>query len=139
MALYHKEVFWKDNFDEEALKLISSDINDIWISKHTIDHIAKVDAKHKYDRKEIFGAVYTIKKHSMKPFEVETVGDEVVKGVWRLHNKARNVDICISMRKNLVVTAWINTPSDKHATLDKSKYCTKQRAECPLFFLNGIF
>lgn len=120
--LYHRDVYFKDSFKAEAKKLIH---NDMRISAHCMNHVKNVDDKHKYTQADLIKAVKFIATHDITPFEVEVVADEVTKACYRLHNKITNDDICIVLRDGLIVTAWKNASSDKHFTLDTSKYARR--------------
>lgn len=117
--LYHKEVFWKDSFDKEAMLLVYSVEK---MSFHLLQHLNNADEKHEYTVKGLLKALYEIKTNNNGYlFEVEEENGRVTKAVYRTKYDDRK-DICIVIRKGIIVTAWINYKNDNHFTLDKTKY-----------------
>ena len=116
--LYHKEVFWKNNFDEESLNLV---YNVKKLSYHLNEHLNNPDEKHLYLKKDIFKGLEDIKQNKGYLFEVAVENGRVTKAVYRI-NLNSDYDICIVIREEKVVTAWINRTTDEHRTLDTQKY-----------------
>ena len=118
--LYHREVFWKDNFDEDSARLIKSAYR---LSKHLKDYLDNDNSeRRKFDLDGIMGTIEYLKRmDSVESFEVETENEFLTKCVVRVSYNERK-DICIVFRKGLVVTAWLCSKDDTHKTLDKTKY-----------------
>lgn len=119
--LYHREVKWLDNFDNESFELLHTDIK---LSNHLYKHIRYgKDRSHNLTFSGVYGALDRIKKYNhIEPFEVETdENNHVVKCVIRtMYDKYH--DICFVIRKDIIVTAWLCNYNDKHFTLNKNKY-----------------
>ena len=118
--LYHREVFWKDDFDEDSAKLIKSAYR---LSRHLMEYLDNDDSdRRKFDFDGIMGTIEYLKTmDSVESFEVETENGFLTKCVVRVSYNERK-DICIVFRKGLVVTAWLCDKNDNHKTLDKTKY-----------------
>lgn len=117
--LYHKEVYWKDNFDKDSMKLVYSVRR---LSKHLMEHLNNADEKHEYDLKGISRAFNAIKgENKGYIFEVEEEDGRVTKAVIRVEYDSKK-DICLVVRHGIIATAWVNYKNDKHFTLDKTKY-----------------
>lgn len=58
-------------------------------------------------------------------FEIEANdingSEQITKGVFRTSYN-REYDIVIVVRKNKIVTAWLQKKADTHCTLDRNKY-----------------
>lgn len=102
------------------------DISKFTFSRHIEEHFAKGDHKHGYNKKGLMECLATLTNQPIDPFEVEVEkkldGKIVVsKYVVRIpYDKDR--DISVSIRGNMIVTAWLNFITDNHHTLDLSKY-----------------
>ena len=119
MALYHKQVFWKKDFDTESAKLIKT-VNRF--SKHLEEYFESNAERRQFDADSIIRIIDKLKTFdNIKAFEVETDGHELTKCVVRVGFNGKK-DICLVFRKGLVVTAWLCSKDDNHKTLDKSKY-----------------
>ena len=118
--LYHREVFWKDDFDRDSAKLIKSVYR---LSRHLKDYLEYDNTdRRSFDFDGIMGTIEHLKTmDSVESFEVETKNGFLTKCVVRVSYNERK-DICIVFRKGLVVTAWLCNKDDNHKTLDKSKY-----------------
>ena len=117
--LYHKQVFWKKDFDEESAKLIKT-VNRF--SKHLKEYFDDDTERRQFDANSIIKIIEKLKTFdNIKAFEVETDGRELTKCVVRVGFNGKK-DICLVFRKGLVVTAWLCNKDDNHKTLDKSKY-----------------
>lgn len=117
--LYHRTICWGSDFDTQSKKLLLSVTN---ISKHLQNNMYKVNDP-RYDIKSnvLYRIIRKLSKESVKPFEVETENNKVVKAVIRTeYDKHR--DISIVVRKGFIVTAWLNEKTDTHRTLDTNKY-----------------
>ena len=118
--LYHREVYWKDNFDKNSYKLI--DKNDIRYSLHMEENFAlPINDKHRIDKYILNNIISNISFDDIKPFEVLVYNGEVIKTVIRIPYDDK-YDISIVFRKGLVITAWLNEKSDIHITINKTKY-----------------
>lgn len=117
--LYHKQVFWKKDFDFESAKLIKTVDH---FSKHLEEYFGSDAERRQFDADAILKIIEKLKTFdSIKAFEVETDGHNLTKCVVRVGFNGKK-DICLVFRKGLVVTAWLCSKDDNHRTLDKSKY-----------------
>ena len=117
--LYHRQVYWKKDFDIESAKLIKT-VNKF--SRHLQEHFADNAERRQFDADAIIKIIDKLKKFdNIKAFEVETDGRYLTKCVVRVGFNGKK-DICIVFRKGLVVTAWLCDKDDNHKTLDKRKY-----------------
>lgn len=116
--LYHKEVFWKKEFDTESINLVES-VNRL--SFHLQNHLNNPDIKHKYSERDIWNCLNKIKQNKGYLFEVETDNGQITKAVYRVAYN-NNYDMCIVVRYRFIVTAWTNKNTDTHTTLDSDKY-----------------
>lgn len=116
--LYHKEVFWNNRFDKEAMNLVYMAYR---LSFHLKEHLNNPDRKHLYNESDIWGCLERIKNDEGYLFEVETSNGKVCKSVYRVKYND-NTDMCIVIRPEMIVTAWVNKHDDKHSTLDTAKY-----------------
>ena len=118
--LYHREVFWKSNFDTKAKKLLDGNII---LSEHIWEHIEdNSNPKYAYDFDTLCECVESIVgMDTIKPYEVEVENNLYVsKFCIRIPYDHR--DISLVFRKGLLVTAWLNNRDDLHSTLDVNKY-----------------
>lgn len=117
--LYHRNVFWKKNFDIESVELIKSANR---FSRHLQEYFNDTSEKRNFNADDIMRIVDRLKTFdTIKAFEVETDGHHLQKCVVRCGFNSRK-DICLVFRKGLVVTAWLCNRDDNHKTLDKSRY-----------------
>lgn len=102
------------------------DISKFVFSRHIQEHFAKGDHKHGYTKEGLMECLASLKDEPIDPFEVEVEKKPdgkifVNKYVVRIpYDQDR--DISVSIRGNMVVTAWLNFIDDIHHTLDLSKY-----------------
>lgn len=61
---------------------------------------------------------------STRLIEMEVTNGIMCKGVYRVKYDKRYDLVLIVLRNGRVKTLWLNSVSDKHVTLDCSKYCT---------------
>ena len=78
-------------------------------------------ARYNIDVAKLFLIVKSIDESNCHPFEVEVDNGIVTKCVIRVKYDD-NRDISIVARDGFIVTCWVNSNDDLHATLDKSKY-----------------
>ena len=116
--LYHKDVFWNNNFENESKKLVNSVK---YISFHLKEHLKNLDKKHIYKMSDIWNCLNKIKQNQGYLFEVETENGKVIKSVYRvtLNNE---YDLCLVIRYSKIITAWLNKTNDIHKTLNINKY-----------------
>jgi len=109
--LYHKDVY----IPKDLLVKLSVSRAPLTWSKHAI-----LAAKN--DRYGDIKLLTDISFKSSDVIEVELVGREVVKVLVRLpYDDLRDVMYAIG-RGGVVKTVWLNLKSDKHKSLDKTKY-----------------
>lgn len=117
--LYHKQVFWKSDFDIESAKLIKTVTR---FSRHLQDYFESKNENRNFNAEDIMRIVEKLKTFdTVKCFEVETDGHHLQKCVVRCGFNGKK-DIILVFRKEFVVTAWLCNKDDNHKTLDKSKY-----------------
>jgi Na+-transporting NADH:ubiquinone oxidoreductase subunit NqrA len=61
---------------------------------------------------------------STRLIEMEVTNGIMSKGVYRVKYDKRYDLVLVVLRNGRVKTLWLNSVSDKHVTLDRSKYCT---------------
>ena len=116
--LYHREIKWLDTFDKQSYKLIQGDLR---LSNHLWEHLSTKDKKHDIEVTRLYLIVKELQKNPIEPFEVEIKDDKVVKCVVRAKYDDTK-DISIVFREWGIVTCWVNSNSDLHYSLDRSKY-----------------
>ena len=117
--LYHREVYWLDSFDSQSLTLTKSVKN---LSNHLWSHIDKSNKiRYNIDVAKLYLILKSIDESNCHPFEVETTNGIVTKCAIRCEYDDKR-DISIVVREGFVVTCWVNSNMDKHASLDRSKY-----------------
>lgn len=117
--LYHRQVFWKYEFDEQSISLVRSATK---LSNHLWRHIDHPNMKHNIDLTQLSIAVRRLSGlNKVEPFEVEVIGDKVVKCVIRTKYNATK-DISIVFVDGMIVTAWLNNVDDDHFTLNDKRY-----------------
>ena len=117
--LYHRNVYWKPQFDAQSLTIIKSVER---LSNHLWEHIDMHNKpRYNIDVAKLFLIIKSIDESNCHPFEVEVESGVVTKCVIRVKYDDRN-DISIVARDGFVQTCWINDNKDLHATLNKSKY-----------------
>ena len=116
--LYHREVHWLDSFDSQSLTLIRSIER---LSNHVYEHIESGKARYNFTIAQLYIILKNVDESNCHPFEVEVEDGKVVKCVIRLRYDDKR-DVSIVVREGFVVTAWVNSNMDKHASLDRSKY-----------------
>lgn len=117
--LYHRNVYWKPQFDAQSLTIIKSVER---LSNHLWEHIDMHNKpRYNIDVAKLFLIIKSIDESNCHPFEVEVENGVVTKCVIRVKYDDRN-DISIVARDGFVQTCWINDNKDLHCTLDKSKY-----------------
>lgn len=116
MKLYHREVFWKDEFENAVQELITTDF--IKVSSHIKnDSKNRKHCKHnEIDVNTLISITYKV-RNKVRPyylFEVEiddvNGSEQITKAVFRT-NFNREYDIVIVVRKNKIVTAWLQKKS----------------------------
>lgn len=120
--LYHRNVYWKPQFDEQSLTIIKSVER---LSNHLWEHIDMHNKpRYNIDVAKLFLIIKSIDESNCQPFEVEVENGVVTKCVIRVKYDDRN-DISIVARDGFIATCWINDNEDLHATLNKTKYQSK--------------
>ena len=127
MRLYYREVYWKVQFDNAIQELITKD--DFVIKNHVKLNNSKHCGHNRVDIKALVSIVYKV-KNNVRPyhlFEIETqmINDieTITKAVFRTnYNKHEDIVIVIVIRKDMIITAWLQKKADTHCTLDKTKY-----------------
>lgn len=145
--LFHKDVFYPNGIDEK-LKLAESSFKDYELSRHLQAHVSnREDRSHDYLGQAVINCLERLKTETFEAFEIEyskgyydfgVAGWLVTKYCVRIPYGA-NQDLVVVIApkwdKNLgkydgtafIKTAWLNSRSDAHFTLDGSRYCDKER------------
>ena len=127
MRLYHREVFWRDEFENAIQKLVVTDF--IKVSSHIKnDNKNRTHCKHnEININALISTTYKV-RNGVRPyylFEIETDdtngSEQVTKAAFRTSYN-REYDIVIVVRTNKIITAWLQKKTDTHTTLDVSKY-----------------
>ena len=130
MKLYHREIFWKDEFENAVQEWIATDF--VKVSSHIKnDNKNRTHCKHnEIDINALISTTYKV-RNRVRPyylFDIETDdingSEQITKAVFRTSFN-KNYDIVIVVRKNKIVTAWLQIKADTHCTLDKTKYFSK--------------
>lgn len=136
--LFHEEVFIPSVALKEVMSL-QKNIETIELSRHFEEqHVDTTDYKHCLQKTKIMSAVMSLAKEQVSPFEVELSKDyrifgpgwHVTKYVVRMsYDENRDVTFVIAVKHTnktsaFIKTAWLNSKSDVHTTLDLTKYDT---------------
>ena len=114
--LYHRNIFWLNHFDIESKQLLLSVER---VSNHLFEHIER---RHDISVQSLLNIVQGLYTKAIRPFEVEVDdNNKVVKIVIRVPYD-NDKDISMVIRDGFIVTYWFNDKTDRHKTLDKSKY-----------------
>lgn len=128
IKLYHEDIYMPACFAEQAMnqqKIIRKYV----FSSHLWERINDLDRQHgKVTKRIILNSLDYLRENPKKPFEVETddsLGEETVtKYVVRVSADEWS-DISLVIRGNKVITAYINSKTDNHCTLNFDKYVQK--------------
>ena len=122
--LYHKKVFWCADFNTQARALFNKNY-----SLHLFEHLLYSTDKHGMTMRELDRIIDELMENRRKYFlyEVQTdIHDNVYKCALRTsYDLDKDISIVFNLSKDgklIVKTAWLNGKSDKHFTLDKTKY-----------------
>ena len=146
--LFHTDVFLPTGVVPATLES-QRRIKTIRYSKHLQEHFAMIDDRsHDYVEARVKECVESLKKEPRKPFEVEISKDyryfglgghfltkyvvrvpydekcDLVVVIRPVYEKKE--DIRVFLGEVLVATAWLNSRTDNHYTLDESKYCSEE-------------
>lgn len=122
--LYHKCVYWKPNFNRDALRMLNDNY-----SIHLLENLlfSKRD-NHSINIHRLNCIIRDIKdiNNNTQQFYIYEVEEddrtgEVVKAVLRTRYNEKD-DISIVFCKDCVITVWLNHHNDRHNTLDKRRY-----------------
>lgn len=122
--LYHRKVFWHSSFDTLAKELFNKNY-----SLHLFEHLLYSTDKHGMTMRELDRIIDELMENKRNYFlyEVQTdIHDNVYKCALRTsYDLDKDISIVFNLSKDgklIVKTAWLNNKSDRHTTLDKSKY-----------------
>lgn len=113
MKLYHKDVFFKPHFHTFAMKGVS-----LKFSAHLVERLIERGI----DTKKIPVIINNVANVKVIEVETEDDGMTVHKQLVRYPYDSSNDLVMAIVRNGLVKTAWVNSKTDNHRTLDKSKY-----------------
>ena len=139
--LFHKDVFMPLAVSDRGLELQKT-LGNYFLSKHFKEHLENCyeDRSHKYLADIVTECLDSLKDTQREVFEVEVSknfhffgksGWFVTKYCCRIPY-SYDQDLVVAIRpqyrdgkvvNNMVVTAWLNSKTDNHRTLDGSKYC----------------
>ena len=140
LGLLHNEVFMPKDVINNCKRIIC-DIKEVELSYHLQQQCSDIDDyKHFLDIDKLMKLLFDLKDNFIEPFEVELSIDndltQITKICVRTHyDDERDVSIVFipKMENGKVIafikTAWLNYNSDKHYTLDTSKYISKDTWE----------
>lgn len=145
--LLHKDICIPEKF-KEISKMLQKNMEDFYYSQHMLEHLKNLtpDKSHKYfngdiDMNSIDELIDSLTTTQRDVFEVELTKFDtkwvVTKYCCRIpYNDNQDLVVAIRPKKNkmaMVVTAWLNSTSDEHFTLDESKYVFKEELEAILY------
>lgn len=140
--LFHKDVFMPEGVNDICKNYQKATISKYFLSKHFQEHLnnqATEDRSHTYLGDIVKECLESLKTAQRDVFEVELSKDYhffkksgwfVTKYCCRIPYSA-DEDLVVAIRPqyedgevvdNMIVTAWINSNTDHHYTLDDSKY-----------------
>lgn len=142
--LFHREVFFPAGA-EIACDNLQRCLNKYYFSKHFENHINNQlveDRSHKYLKDVVTECLDSLKTNPRDVFEIELGKDyyKFGKSGWFVTKYCCRIpysdtqDLVVAIRPqyegttlvdNMIVTAWMNSKTDNHYTLDSSKYCSK--------------
>ena len=143
--LFHKDVFIPEGVSEvceQLQKTLTSYIFSNHFQEHLTNQVIE-DRSHKYLKDVVVECLNSLVNTQREVFEVELGKDYhffgksgwfVTKYCCRIpYNDSQDLVVAIrpqynkdAIVGNMVVTAWMNHRTDKHFTLDGSKYCSKR-------------
>ena len=141
--LFHKDVFIPDGV-EAVCHSLQKRLLKYFFSRHFSEHLDNQlveDRSHRYLRDVVVECVESLKNIQRDVFEVELTYDgtawTVTKYCCRIpYDDSQDLVVAIRPQyvgnkvvNNMVVTAWMNSHTDNHYTLDGTKYCSKQSWE----------
>lgn len=146
--LFHKDVYLPEGANEICNKYQGL-LTKYFLSKHFKEHIenqASENRSHTYLPEVIEKCLKTLKNSPRDVFEVELSKDYRFfgKAGWFVTKYCCRIpysdtqDLVVAIRPkydgsnivdNMIVTAWMNSNTDHHVTLDESKYCSKAEWE----------
>lgn len=116
--IYNKEVYWTEELDNKIKKLLSKKYS-VLPSHHYGFKTTELGVSFNSYKACLYGDIV----------EAEVLYDNVVKIIFRLRDRFNiNRDLCFAVSFNImdevatVRTVWVNMVTDKHYTLDKTKY-----------------
>lgn len=145
--LFHKDVYMPDAAQGVA-KRAQGQMSSFRYSAHFEEHLDNQmceDRSHTYLRDAIEGCLKWLKDNPQESFEIELTQDSSRFGNsdWVLTKFCCRIpydgtqDLVVAIRPTftigrgtkatgfMVVTAWMNSHTDNHYTLDRSKYCSE--------------
>lgn len=128
--LYHEDIYIPEEYISQVLNHQKT-LRKIHISRHLREHINNPDYKHDIESTKLLQCLKRVINNPVSPFEVEIDNRTVIKYVIRTsYDSDRDVSIAILVKDYcgipMIKTAWLNKKSDKHYTLDVSKYVGRQ-------------
>ena len=121
-GLYHKDVFWCDKFD----KMISEYIGNGCTHKIILSQHCKKQEYKTWRRMYVLEAITYSNLVNAEPFEILIENNQISKVVVRYNfNSEYDISVVYLVTFNhdiFVKTAWLNSVSDSHQTLNINKY-----------------
>lgn len=140
LGLLHNEVFMPNDVINNCKSIICG-IKGVELSYHLQQQCSDVnDYKHFLDEDKLMKLLFNFKDNFVEPFEVELSNDNNLTYITKIcirtqYDDDRDVSIVFipKMKSGSIVAfiknAWLNYNSDKHCTLDTSKYISKDTWE----------
>jgi len=138
------KLFHKDVFIPAGVNSICNDLQKrlfrYFFSRHFREHLENQlieDRSHTYLKDVVIKCVESLKNTPREVFEVELTYND---GAWDVTKYCCRIpydssqDLVVAIRpqfidgklvNNMIVTAWMNSHTDNHYTLDDTKYCSK--------------
>ena len=143
--LFHKDVYFVPGM-QEICQSLQATLGNYFLSRHFQEHLENqliADRSHTYLKDVVTECLNTLKDNPREVFEVELSKDAAYFGThdWFVTKYCCRIpysdtqDLVVAIRpkyrdgeviNNMIVTAWMNSRTDHHYTLDGSKYCSEE-------------
>jgi hypothetical protein len=118
MLRFHKNVFFPDNASSKLKDLcLALNSKDWSFSSHAIDSIKDEPI----NLHELLTEIKALKIYANGIFEFYLDNSSIVKICYRFNWKSKSIIICLNSSKTLI-SVWVNSIDDNHATLRKNLY-----------------
>ena len=138
--LFHKEIFIPQDYLSKAEYFVKSFNKYPYVLSKHLQERYELDRSHGYDN----GITKILDKLSSLDgyiFEIEVENNKVIKYCIRVKFD-ESQDICFAImpryKHSLIKTAWLNSNTDAHYTLDKSKYVDEKNYQIALQIMKKV-